>query len=162
MTFKNIWSEEFLIVHCSFPYSLHFCSLLLLHPQSCLSCSQCRLNKCTYSTCTYKRTCLAIDLASSENTGAKESTRGEVCTIALWRALDTGPTLPPSLSLSLSFTTSYVHSLRGSAPLFPLAEYAFSGLEWRQGKQRESAVLSLRMWDINCGRCKRGHRTYRY
>lgn len=36
-----------------------------------------------------------------------------------------------SFSLSLSLSTSNAHCLRlsSSAPLFPLAEYAFSGLE---------------------------------
>lgn len=153
VTFKNIWSEEFLIVHCSFSYSLHFLSpsppptlgVVFPPPYS------------VWITCAYSHTCLAIDLASSEYTGAKESTHGKVCTIDLWRALDAGPALS-SLSVPLSFSQALVFTLRLSAPLFPVAEYAFSGLEWRQGrwgKGEDIADPSLRMWNSICGKERR-------
>lgn len=53
------------------------------------------------------------------------------------------------LRLSLSFSTSYAHSLCLSAPLFPLAEYAFSGLEWKQRKKGKGRILWF--WVCECG-----------
>lgn len=96
VTFRNIWSEEFLITYRCLLIPPFLLPAFLPPLPPLLSEQRAHMNPHVWT---------LICLVRSGR-GASESTHGEVCTIDLWRAWDAGPFLRPSLSCNLSGSLS--------------------------------------------------------
>lgn len=163
VTFKNIWSEEVLIVYCCFSYSLHFLSLFLFHPWSCPPLLP-FLSKQHAHTHTHTNTHAWALIWLVQSVQGQERALMEKFVQLISGGLEMQDPLS-FLSLTLFLPQPLTFSLSFSLFWF-LVSFGWICIFWirvkarRKRKREDIAALSLQLQDLNCGVCaKKGKKT---